>query len=58
MKKLLVQRYGDFWLIPRNLLDSCLGCCDKVKDLRQSRGRGFASVVKGKQKGALMEAPK
>ena len=48
MKKLLVQRYGDFWLIPRNLLDSCLGCCDKVKDLRQSRGRGVVGVVKGK----------
>ena len=28
---------------PKNLLDSCLGCCDKVKDLRQSRGVGPSS---------------
>ena len=54
----LLQRYGDLGLIPRNLLDFCRSCCDKRMRLRQSRGRGFASVVKGKQKRALMEAPK
>ena len=43
----LVQRYGDFGLIPRNLPDSCRSCCDRVKDLRQSRGIGFERVVKG-----------
>ena len=43
----LVQRYGDFGLIPRNLPDSCRSCCDRGMRLRQSRGRGLDCVVKG-----------
>ena len=41
-----MQRYDEKLLIPRNLLDSCLGCCDRVKDLRQSKGRGAEIVVR------------
>ena len=48
----LVQRYVDFGLVPRILPDSCRGCCDRGKRLRQSRGRGLASVVKGHKKWA------
>ena len=39
-----MQRYGDFWLIPRNLPDSCRSCCDKGKRLRQSGGSGLDFV--------------
>ena len=48
----LVQRYGDFGLIPRILPDSCRSCCDRGRDLRQSRGRGLECVVKGHKKWA------
>ena len=42
---LLMQRYCDFGLIPRNLLDSCRSCCDKGNVLRQSEGRELDCVV-------------
>ena len=47
----LVQRYGDFGLVPRILPDSCRSCCDRGKRLRQSRGRGLECVVKGYKNG-------
>ena len=43
---ILMQRYGDFGLIPRNLPDSCRSCCDKGRDLRQSKGRGVRGCRK------------
>ena len=44
---ILMQRYGDFGLIPRNLPDSCRSCCDRGSDLRQSGGRGVRGCRKG-----------
>ena len=41
----LLQRYGDFGLIPRNWPDSCRSCCDKGMRLRQSRGKELDGVV-------------
>ena len=41
----LLQRYRDFWLIPNIFLESCLTCCDKARDLRQSRGKRLNRVV-------------
>ena len=48
----LLQRYGDFGLIPRNLPDSCRSCCDKGMRLRQNKGRRLECVVKGIKKWA------
>ena len=42
----LVQRYGDFELIPRIWADSYRSCCDRGSVLRQSEGRGLEHVVK------------
>ena len=46
----LLQRYGDFGLIPRNWPDSCRSCCDRGNVLRQSGGMGLGRVVKGHKK--------
>ena len=32
-----MQRYGDFWLIPRNRADSSSTCCDELGDMRHSK---------------------
>ena len=48
----LLQRYGDFGLIPRNLPDSCRSCCDKGKDLRQSWEEWVGLCRKRHKKGA------
>ena len=52
----LLQRYGDFGLIPRKKPDSCRSCCDKGMRLRQNKGRRLECVVKGIKKG-LRRAP-
>ena len=50
---ILMQRYGDFGLIPRNLPDSCRSCCDRGSDLRQSGGRGVRGCGKAERSTAL-----
>ena len=40
-----MKKITNYKPIPRNLPDSCRSCCDRIWDLRQSRGRGFKYVV-------------
>jgi len=42
-----MQRYGDYWLVPNNLLFSSPVCCDSQPDLRQIAGKAIISVAKG-----------
>ena len=44
----LVQRYGDFELIPRIWADSYRSCCDRGSVLRQSEGMRLDFVTKNK----------
>ena len=46
MKKLLVQRYGDFGLKTNIRVISTLVCCDREPDLRQKGGKAFDFVLK------------
>lgn len=47
MNQNLMQRYGDYWVIPNNLLFSSPVCCDSQSDLRQRAGKGLKVVAKG-----------
>ena len=41
-----MQRYDEKLQFPRKMPDYCRSCCDRVKDLRQSKGRGAEIVVR------------
>ena len=45
MNQNLMQRYGDYWVIPNNLLFSSLVCCDSWSDLRQNAGKAPKTVA-------------
>jgi hypothetical protein len=47
MNQKLMQRYGDYWLVPNNWLFSSPVCCDNLPDLRQNAGKGLKIVAKG-----------
>ena len=47
MNQKLMQRYGDYWLVPNNWLLSSPVCCDNQPDLRQNAGKDPKTVAKG-----------
>ena len=46
MDLIVMQRYGDICLAPRNKAFSSSTCCDGVRDMRQSVGNSLKSVAK------------
>ena len=50
MDLIVMQRYGDICLAPRNKAFSSSTCCDGVRDMRQSVGNSLKSVAKGHKK--------
>ena len=47
MNQNMMQRYGDYWLIPNNWQFSSPVCCDSQPDLRQNAGKDLKTVAKG-----------
>ena len=48
MNQKLMQRYGDYSLIPNYWLFSSPVCCDSQPDLRQNAGKGLKIVAPNK----------